>query len=61
MEDPAEAPTDPASSHGPPAPRAQDPSSAIVSVGDVLFVRGVRLTDDPEILERVLAGLLNLP
>jgi hypothetical protein len=42
-------------------PRTEALGLPIRQAADLAAVRKVRLMDDPEILERVLEGLLNLP
>ncbi len=60
MDQPTEVLADRDSAPRPAAPRAETPVQPVREVGDVLVGRRIRLTDDPEILEQVLAGLLRL-
>ena len=61
MEEPAEAPKERAAGHSPGASAAGHLARPLQAAGDVPTVHHVRLTDDPEMLELVLAGLLNPP
>jgi hypothetical protein len=61
MREPTEAPEERAAGQNPDASAAEHLALPLRTAGDVPTVRRVRLTDDPEMLELVLAGLLNLP
>lgn len=61
MEEPTEAPKDRAAGHSLDASAAEHLALPLRAAGDVPTVHHLRLTDDPEMLELILAGLLNLP
>ena len=62
MKQPTETPAEPTPGEIQAAPcrDAQEPGLPVRRRGGVLAVRQVRITDDPEILEQLLAGLLKL-
>jgi hypothetical protein len=61
MKEPTEAPAEQAARPSQDAPHAEDMALARRAASHVLTVHAVRLTDDPEMLELILAGLLSLP
>jgi hypothetical protein len=61
MEEPTDAPAERAAGQGPDVAAPEHLALPLRAVGDVPTVHRVRLTDDPEMLELILAGLLNLP
>jgi hypothetical protein len=61
VEDAAEASAEQVSSHEPAEQADADLSLPLRQRGEDLVLRGVRLADDPEVLERLLAALLELP
>ena len=61
MREPTEAPEERAAGQNPDAWAAGHLALPLRAAGDRPTVHRGRLTDDPEMLELVLAGLLNLP
>lgn len=61
MEESAEAPAERPARQRPNVAPAEHLALPLAAASDVPTVRQVRLTDDPEMLELILAGLLNLP
>ena len=61
MTEPTEAAEERLAGQSPDALTAEHLALPLLAAGDVPTAHRVRLTDDPEMLELVLAGLLNLP
>ena len=61
MEEPTEALAAPTPGQSPDVAPAEHLALPLRAAGDVPTVHQVRLTDDPEMLELILSGLLNLP
>ena len=60
MDESAEAPPERMSQPDPAVAAATDLGLPVRQRGEVLVARRVRRTDDPDVLERILAGLLDL-
>ena len=60
MEEPAEAPPERMSRQDPALAAAADLRLPVRRRRELLVVRRARLTDDPDVLERILAGLLDV-